>query len=150
MIQHTVLKTRFKSSLRYSILIGLVGLVVIGFTIYDLITGSNDLTMRIFDYVLISFASLVFLFNLYMVIILLIDLKNLNNNIVETMDVKFVRFLKLTKNKSNVVSYSGQVFRNLENNQELSLDISAVEHNGRYKVIFGKYSKLGIPLSKLK
>lgn len=151
MIKTELLKQRLQSRMRYTLMVCLIAGVVTAYTTYDLITGDNDLFMLVFNYVLIGFAAFIFLFDIYILIGTAIDLSNLKKDKYIKITAKFTQFNKKTDSKeANMTSYTGQVFIDTTTKKEEMLDVIGVEPNMTYSIIYGKHSRVGIPIEKIK
>jgi len=142
-----VLKQRIFSQLRYTIMLSLLSLGVIGFTLYTVLTVETELGGLIFDWILIGIAGLLFIFESWVTIGGLIDLKDLKRNNLITVRAKFVSFIK-KETKKGATTYAGQVFIEEGTGKELALDIIGVEPNKVYTIIYAKHTRLGIPIQK--
>lgn len=152
MVKVELLKIKLQGRLRYNIFVGLAALSVIGINIYDLFFQENDIAWKIFSYILITGSALLLAFNVYFIRTSMLDLKLLKNNQYQKVNVKFLSFQtrQVSKNGLNKITYSGQKFRNLENDEIIQLDVEDVELKESYVVAYGKHSKIGIVIQKYK
>ena len=152
MIKLQLLKIKLQGRLRYNIFVGLAALSVIGINIYDLFFTDNDIAWNIFSYVLITGAALLLAFNVYFIRAAAIDLKLLKNNKFEKINAKFLSFQsRQASNKGlNKIVYTGQKFRNLDNDEIIQIDVEDVELKESYVIAYAKYSKIGIVIQKYK
>src|SRR5690606_9256166 len=142
-----VLKQRIYSQLRFTTMLLLLSLGVIGFTLFTVLTEETEMGGLIFDWILIGIAALLFIFETWVTIGGLIDLKDVKNNKLITVKAKFVSFIK-KETKKGVTTYAGQVFIDDATGKELALDVIGVEPNKVYTIIYAKRTRLGIPVQK--
>ncbi|WP_026400069.1 hypothetical protein [Acholeplasma equifetale] len=147
-----VLKQRLKSELRYMFLLLSVSLVTIGFLIFDMIMNKEDIGMMIFEIVVILFAALILAYSVYFITFLIFDLKAFKKDKINEITAKFIKYDKRSqvKNGVNIYTYSGQVFKDINTGIEYSIDVKNTEPNKTYIILYGKYSKLGIPIQEIK
>ncbi|WP_156921274.1 hypothetical protein [Acholeplasma granularum] len=151
MIIKELLKIKLNSKRRYAFFIVLAALVVLGYAIYDLIFVNNDQTMIIFNWVIVALSASLGTFGTYITIGASLDLKDLKKDVLPMIEAKMVRYNKKgysPKNPSEII-YTGQVFIDLNTNEEKMLIVSNVEPNKRYKIIYGKRTNIGIIVDKL-
>lgn len=151
MVKLELLKLKLKSRIRYSLMVGLASLVVLGFTIWDLLNVANDQSLVIFDWVIIGFSSLLFIFSMYIVSGTVLDLNGLKKDIYIKIKAKFIKYSRQSVDPKNPkkVSYTGQIFINLETKEEEPLIVTDVIHNESYLIIYCKHSRLGIAIETL-
>lgn len=151
MVKLELLKLKLESRIRYSFMVSLASLVVLAFTIWDLLNIANDQSMYIFDWFIIVFTTLLAGFSIYIATGTLIDLKRLKKDIYIKINAKFIKYTRQSVDPKNPkqIHYSGQVFLNLDSKIEEPLIISDVIHNESYTIIYCKHSRLGISINKL-
>lgn len=151
MIKTELLKQRLQSRMRYTFVVCLIAAVVVGYTIFDLVAHDNDMFLLVFNYVLIAFASFIFLFDIYILIGTAIDLANLKKDKYIKITAKFTQFNKKIDNKgTQMTSYTAQVFVDTTTGKEEILDVMGVQPGNTYIIIYSKHSRLGIPIEKVK
>ncbi|CDR30082.1 Uncharacterised protein [Acholeplasma oculi] len=148
MIKSQLLELKLKSRFRYTLLIGLAGLVISTFYLIDILVNEADPSMVIFNYILMFLTAIFGLLMLYFSLECVMDLNELKKGKSPVVTVKFISFgKKYVNSKTQEVTYSNQVFLNTESNQELVLVVGSIEPQRVYKVMYGTKTKIGIALS---
>ncbi len=150
MIVKELLKIKFSAKRRYAIFIFIAALVVLGYTIFDVMAHTNDQGMEVFNWIIIGVSSLLALFGLYIAIGASLDIKMLKSDKLPVINAQFIKFSKRgfsTKDRNEVV-YTGQVFLDLEDNSEKLLIVSNVELNKKYKIMYGRHTNIGVIIQR--
>ena len=151
MIMKELLKIKIASRRRYALFIMLAAMVVLGFTIFDMINHSNDQTMVAFNWIIIVVSGVLMLFGMYITIGASLDLGQLKKDKAPVIKAQFIKYNRRgisTKDKNEVV-YTGQVFIDLEDDSEKMLIVSNVDINKKYKIMYGKHTNIGVVIEKL-
>jgi hypothetical protein len=108
--------------------------------------------MIIFEIVVILFAALILAYSVYFITCLIFDLKAFKKDKINEITAKFIKYDKRSQVKKdvNIYTYIGQVFKDINTGIEYSLDVKNTEPNKTYIILYGKYSKLGIPIQEIK
>lgn len=150
MIVKELLKIKFSAKRRYAIFIFIAALVVLGYTIFDVMANTNDQGMEVFNWIIIGVSSLLALFGLYIAIGASLDIKMLKSDKLPVINAQFIKFSKRgfsTKDRNEVV-YTGQVFLDLEDNSEKLLIVSNVELNKKYRIMYGRHTNIGVIIQR--
>ncbi|MFA7417398.1 MAG: hypothetical protein WCZ19_02555 [Acholeplasma sp.] len=150
MIVKELLKIKFSAKRRYAIFIFIAALVVLGYTIFDVMAHTNDQGMEVFNWIIIGVSSLLALFGLYIAIGASLDIKMLKSDKLPVINAQFIKFSKRgfsTKDRNEVV-YTGQVFLDLEDNSEKLLIVSNVELNKKYRIMYGRHTNIGVIIQR--
>src|SRR5690606_38148664 len=106
-MNNEVLKQRIYSQLRFTSMLLLLSIGVIGFTLYTVLTEETEMGGLILDWILIGIAGLLFIFETWVTIGGMIDLSDVKNNKLIKVRAKFVSFIK-KETKKGVTTYAGQ------------------------------------------
>lgn len=152
MIKLQLLKIKLQGKLRYNIFVGIAALSVIGMSIYDVVALENDLGWSVFSYFLIVAGLFLLSFNIYFIRATALDLKALKNDKYEKINAVFISFQSKQQSKKglNKVTYTGQLFRKVDDNETIQLDVEDVELKEAYVIAYAKHSKIGVMIQKYK
>lgn len=152
MIIKDILKLKIGAKRRYALFISLAAMVVVGYTIFDMVVIANDFSMQVFNWVILVLGGLLGLFSLYITIGATLDIKAIDKDQALTANVKFIKFNKrgVSPKGTNEIIYTGQVFLDLDDGTEKLLVIPNVELNRKYTVMYGKHTNIGIVIENYK
>ncbi len=138
------LRRRVFDKFKTNLIVGLITILSIGISTFDLIKSSEDQSLAIFSIIILIIASVILIFNIYFIIITSLDLRLLKQDKVNYMKIRLINDYNLKKNKRSNIKYL-----NIDTNEEIYLDIVGVLPNNNYKVMYLKYSKTGVAVEKL-
>ena len=150
MITKEILSLKIKSRRRYAIFITLASLVVLSYAIFDIVTKQSDQAMEIFNWIVVVITTLLALFGIYIFIGATLDLSAIKKDKSPVIDAKFIKFNRrgVSPKDRHEKVYTGQVFLDLETEEEKLLIVSNVELNKRYKIMYGKHTNIGVVIER--
>lgn len=151
MIVKDILKIKFSSRRRYALFIFLAASVVFGFTIFDMNVNANDQSMVVFNWIIIGVTGLLALFGVYITIGATLDISALKKDKLPVINALFTKYNKrgISPKDNKEIVYTGQVFLDLDTNEEKMIIVTNVEINKKYKIMYGKHTNIGVVLQKL-
>lgn len=151
MIIKDILKIKFGSRRRYALFIFLAACVVCGFTIFDMNVNANDESMIVFNWIIIGVTGLLALFGIYIAIGATLDMSTLKKDKLPVISAEFIKYNKrgFSPKDKNEIIYTGQIFLDLDTNEEKLIIVSNVDVNKKYKIMYGKHTNIGVVLQKL-
>lgn len=151
MIVKDILKIKFSSRRRYALFIFLAACVVCGFTIFDMNVNANDQSMVVFNWIIIGVTGLLALFGVYITIGATLDISALKKDKLPVINALFTKYNKrgISPKDNKEIVYTGQVFLDLDTNEEKMIIVTNVEINKKYKIMYGKHTNIGVVLQKL-
>ena len=151
MIVKDILKIKFSSRRRYALFIFLAACVVCGFTIFDMNVNANDQSMVVFNWIIIGVTGLLALFGVYIAVGATLDISALKKDKLPVINALFTKYNRrgISPKDNKEIVYTGQVFLDLDTNEEKMIIVTNVEINKKYKIMYGKHTNIGIVLQKL-
>lgn len=151
MIVKDILKIKFSSRRRYALFIFLAACVVCGFTIFDMNVNANDQSMVVFNWIIIGVTGLLALFGVYITIGATLDISALKKDKLPVINALFTKYNRrgISPKDNKEIVYTGQVFLDLDTNEEKMIIVTNVEINKKYKIMYGKHTNIGVVLQKL-
>lgn len=151
MIVKDILKIKFSSRRRYALFIFLAACVVCGFTIFDMNVNTNDQSMVVFNWIIIGVTGLLALFGVYIAVGATLDISALKKDKLPVINALFTKYNKrgISPKDNKEIVYTGQVFLDLDTNEEKMIIVTNVEINKKYKIMYGKHTNIGVVLQKL-
>ncbi|MBG0762792.1 hypothetical protein IY230_04110 [Acholeplasma laidlawii] len=151
MIVKDILKIKFSSRRRYALFIFLAACVVCGFTIFDMNVNANDQSMVVFNWIIIGVTGLLALFGVYITIGATLDISALKKDKLPVINALFTKYNKrgISPKDNKEIVYTGQVFLDLDTNEEKMIIVTNVEINKKYKIMYGRHTNIGVVLLKL-
>ena len=151
MIVKEILKIKFSSRRRYALFIFLAACVVCGFTIFDMNVNANDQSMVVFNWIIIGVTGLLALFGVYITIGATLDISALKKDKLPVINALFTKYNRrgISPKDNKEIVYTGQVFLDLDTNEEKMIIVTNVEINKKYKIMYGKHTNIGVVLQKL-
>jgi len=151
MIVKDILKIKFSSRRRYALFIFLAACVVCGFTIFDMNVNANDQSMVVFNWIIIGVTGLLALFGIYITIGATLDISALKKDKLPVINALFTKYNRrgISPKDNKEIVYTGQVFLDLDTNEEKMIIVTNVEINKKYKIMYGKHTNIGVVLQKL-
>jgi hypothetical protein len=151
MIVKDILKIKFSSRRRYALFIFLAACVVCGFTIFDMNVNTNDQSMVVFNWIIIGVTGLLALFGVYIAVGATLDISALKKDKLPVINALFTKYNRrgISPKDNKEIVYTGQVFLDLDTNEEKMIIVTNVEINKKYKIMYGKHTNIGVVLQKL-
>ncbi|NWH10963.1 hypothetical protein [Acholeplasma laidlawii] len=151
MIVKDILKIKFSSRRRYALFIFLAACVVCGFTIFDMNVNANDQSMVVFNWIIIGVTGLLALFGVYIAVGATLDISALKKDKLPVINALFTKYNRrvISPKDNKEIVYTGQVFLDLDTNEEKMIIVTNVEINKKYKIMYGKHTNIGVVLQKL-
>ncbi|WP_264229779.1 hypothetical protein [Acholeplasma laidlawii] len=151
MIVKDILKIKFSSRRRYALFIFLAACVVCGFTIFDMNVNTNDQSMVVFNWIIIGVTGLLALFGVYIAVGATLDIGALKKDKLPVINALFTKYNRrgISPKDNKEIVYTGQVFLDLDTNEEKMIIVTNVEINKKYKIMYGKHTNIGVVLQKL-
>jgi len=151
MIVKDILKIKFSSRRRYALFIFLAACVVCGFTIFDMNVNANDQSMVVFNWIIIGVTGLLALFGIYIAVGATLDISALKKDKLPVINALFTKYNRrgISPKDNKEIVYTGQVFLDLDTNEEKMIIVTNVEINKKYKIMYGKHTNIGVVLQKL-
>lgn len=151
MIVKDILKIKFSSRRRYALFIFLAACVVCGFTIFDMNVNANDESMVVFNWIIIGVTGLLALFGVYIAVGATLDISALKKDKLPVINALFTKYNRrgISPKDNKEIVYTGQVFLDLDINEEKMIIVTNVEINKKYKIMYGKHTNIGVVLQKL-
>ncbi|OED58941.1 hypothetical protein [Acholeplasma laidlawii] len=151
MIVKDILKIKFSSRRRYALFIFLAACVVCGFTIFDMNVNANDESMVVFNWIIIGVTGLLALFGVYIAVGATLDISALKKDKLPVINALFTKYNRrgISPKDNKEIVYTGQVFLDLDTNEEKMIIVTNVEINKKYKIMYGKHTNIGVVLQKL-
>lgn len=151
MIVKDILKIKFSSRRRYALFIFLAACVVCGFTIFDMNVNTNDQSMVVFNWIIIGVTGLLALFGVYIAVGATLDISALKKDKLPVINALFTKYNRrgISPKDNKEIVYTGQVFLDLDTNEEKMIIVTNVEINKKYKIMYGIHTNIGVVLQKL-
>lgn len=151
MIVKDILKIKFSSRRRYALFIFLAACVVCGFTIFDMNVNTNDQSMVVFNWIIIGVTGLIALFGVYIAVGATLDISALKKDKLPVINALFTKYNRrgISPKDNKEIVYTGQVFLDLDTNEEKMIIVTNVEINKKYKIMYGIHTNIGVVLQKL-
>lgn len=151
MIVKDILKIKFSSRRRYALFIFLAACVVCGFTIFDMNVNTNDQSMVVFNWIIIGVTGLLALFGVYIAVGATLDMSALKKDKLPVINALFTKYNRrgISPKDNKEIVYTGQIFLDLDTNEEKMIIVTNVEINKKYKIMYGKHTNIGVVLQKL-
>ncbi len=145
MIKKDALIKRAKSNLIWSIVTVFIFLGVAAYFVYDLVTNHTDLVQVILDSIVILISLFMVAVQVSWVISYAKDLPLAKKDGFMFITGKMVRCNKVvTDKKTKKMTYFDPVIKSRETGEEVQISVAGIEANKVYKIMYLKYSKIGI------
>lgn len=151
MIKKELLIKRAKSNLLWSIVSTLLFLGVSVYFVYDIIINYTDLVQVILDAIVILISLFMVAVQTSWIISYAKDIPLAKKDGFMFIIGKMVRCNKVvTDKKTKKMTYFDPVIKDRSSGEEIQLSVAGIEANKTYKIMYLKYSKIGIIDEKIK